>query len=126
MQDKYTHIAMEEKITFRLTKSEKIMLEKLAHLEKKNVSYYIKSKLFNWQEYSPEEIKKENIQQSEIIMSEMKKYLKPMLRMLSDNTQKIDTVFKEQINQDTLQTIDNNTKEFINHIEGQKNNKTSK
>lgn len=121
MQDKYTHIAMEEKITFRLTKSEKIMLEKLAHLEKKNVSDYIKSKLFNWQEYSPEEIKKENIQQSEIIMSEMKKYLKPMLRMLSDNTQKIDTVFKEQINQDTLQTIDNNTKEFINHIEGQKN-----
>lgn len=121
MQDKYTHIAMEEKITFRLTKSEKIMLEKLAHLEKKNVSDYIKSKLFNWQEYSPEETKKENIQQSEIIMSEMKKYLKPMLRMLSDNTQKIDTVFKEQINQDTLQTIDNNTKEFINHIEGQKN-----
>jgi hypothetical protein len=112
---------MEEKITFRLTKSEKIMLEKLAHLEKKNVSDYIKSKLFNWQEYSPEEIKKENIQQSEIIMSELKKYLKPMLRMLSDNTQKIDTVFKAQINQDTLQTIDNNTKEFINHIEGQKN-----
>lgn len=121
MQDKYTHITMEEKITFRLTKSEKIMLGKLAHLEKKNVSDYIKSKLFNWQEYSPEEIKKENIQQSEIIMSEMKKYLKPMLRMLSDNTQKIDTVFKEQINQDTLQTIDNNTKEFINHIEGQNN-----
>lgn len=121
MQDKYTHITMEEKITFRLTKSEKIMLEKLAHLEKKNMSDYIKSKLFNWQEYSPEEIKKENIQQSEIIMSEMKKYLKPMLRMLSDNTQKIDTVFKEQINQDTLQTIDNNTKEFINHIEGQNN-----
>ena len=121
MQDKYTHITMEEKITFRLTKSEKIMLEKLAHLEKKNVSDYIKSKLFNWQEYSPEEIKKENIQQSEIIMSEMKKYLKPMLRMLSDNTQKIDTVFKEEINQDTLQTIDNNTKEFINHIEGQNN-----
>ena len=121
MQDKYTHIAMEEKITFRLTKSEKIMLEKLAHLEKKNVSDYIKSKLFNWQEYSPEEIKKENIQQSEIIMFELKKYLKPMLRMLSDNTQKIDTVFKAQINQDTLQTIDNNTKEFINHIEGQKN-----
>ena len=121
MQDKYTHITMEEKITFRLTKSEKIMLEKLAHLEKKNVSDYIKSKLFNWQEYSPEEIKKENIQQSEIIMSEMKKYLKPMLRMLSDNTQKIDTVFKEQITQDTLQTIDNNTKEFINHIEGQNN-----
>ena len=121
MQDKYTHIAMEEKITFRLTKSEKIMLEKLAHLEKKNVSDYIKSKLFNWQEYSPEEIKKENIQQYEIIMSEMKKYLKPMLLMLSDNTQKIDTVFKAQINQDTLQTIDNNTKEFINHIEGQKN-----
>ena len=121
MQDKYTHITMEEKITFRLTKSEKIMLEKLAHLEKKNMSDYIKSKLFNWQEYSPEEIKKENIQQSEIIMSEMKKYLKPMLRMLSDNTQKIDTVFKEQITQDTLQTIDNNTKEFINHIEGQNN-----
>ena len=121
MQDKYTHIAMEEKITFRLTKSEKIMLEKLAHLEKKNVSDYIKSKLFNWQEYSPEETKKENIQQSEIIMSEMKKYLKPMLRMLSDNTQKIDTVFKEQINQDTLQTIDNNTKDFINHIEDKKN-----
>ena len=121
MQDKYTHITMEEKITFRLTKSEKIMLGKLAHLEKKNVSDYIKSKLFNWQEYSPEEIKKENIQQSEIIMSEMKKYLKPMLRMLSDNTQKIDTVFKEQITQDTLQTIDNNTKEFINHIEGQNN-----
>jgi len=121
LQDKYTHITMEEKITFRLTKSEKIMLEKLAHLEKKNMSDYIKSKLFNWQEYSPEEIKKENIQQSEIIMSEMKKYLKPMLRMLSDNTQKIDTVFKEQINQDTLQTIDNNTKEFINHIEGQNN-----
>jgi hypothetical protein len=121
LQDKYTHITMEEKITFRLTKSEKIMLEKLAHLEKKNVSDYIKSKLFNWQEYSPEEIKKENIQQSEIIMSEMKKYLKPMLRMLSDNTQKIDTVFKEEINQDTLQTIDNNTKEFINHIEGQNN-----
>ena len=121
MQDKYTHIIMEEKITFRLTKSEKIMLEKLAHLEKKNVSDYIKSKLFNWQEYSPEEIKKENIQQSEIIMSELKEYLKPMLRMLSDNTQKIDTVFKAQINQDTLQTIDNNTKEFINHIEGQKN-----
>jgi hypothetical protein len=70
---------MEEKITFRLTKSEKIMLEKLAHLEKKNVSDYIKSKLFSWQEYSPEEIKKENIQQSEIIMSEMKKYLKPIL-----------------------------------------------
>ena len=121
MQDKYTHITMEEKITFRLTKSEKIMLEKLAHLEKKNMSDYIKSKLFNWQEYSPEEIKKENIQQSEIIMSEMKKYLKPMLRMLSDNTQKIDTVFKEQITQDTLQTIDNNTKEFINHIDGQNN-----
>jgi len=121
LQDKYTHITMEEKITFRLTKSEKIMLEKLAHLEKKNMSDYIKSKLFNWQEYSPEEIKKENIQQSEIIMSEMKKYLKPMLRMLSDNTQKIDTVFKEEINQDTLQTIDNNTKEFINHIEGQNN-----
>lgn len=121
MQDKYTHIAMEEKITFRLTKSEKIMLGKLAHIEKKNVSDYIKSKLFSWQEYSHEEIKKEHIQQSEIIMSEMKKYLKPMLRMLSDNTQKIDTVFKEQITQDTLQTIDNNTKEFINHIEGQNN-----
>lgn len=108
---------MDPRVTFRLTKSEKIMLEKLAKLENKNLSDYIKSKLFSWQEYSPEEIKKENMQQSDIIMSELKRYLKPVLRMLSDNTQKMDEIFKDKIDQQTLQSIENNTKEFIDHIE---------
>ena len=108
---------MDPRVTFRLTKSEKIMLEKLARLENKNLSDYIKSKLFSWQEYSPEEIKKENMQQSDIIMSELKRYLKPVLRMLSDNTQKMDEIFKDKIDQQTLQSIENNTKEFIDHIE---------
>ena len=108
-------------IIIRLTKKEKATIQKLSLLEGKNMTDFIKSKLFNWQEYSPEEIKKENIQQSEIIMSEMKKYLTPLLKTTMVTHAFIDQTLGTQITQETQQDIINDMKEKLAKIEGKAN-----
>lgn len=71
--------------SIRLTKSEKITLEKMAILEGKNLSDYVKSKIFSWKELTMEEVAKEKVQQSEIIISHMEKHMELILKTLLTN-----------------------------------------
>ena len=57
----------------------------MAMLEGKNLTDYAKSKLFNWKELTAEEVAKEKVQQSEIIISHMEKYMELMLKTLLTN-----------------------------------------
>jgi hypothetical protein len=88
-------------LTIRLTKKEKATLQKLAHIDGKSMTDYIKFKIFDTQEFPKEEVQKQNGMQSESIISYLEKYLQPMLKtVLTNNGIMRLTVGKEISEQD--------------------------
>lgn len=109
-------------ISFKVSPYEAELLEKLARIKgTKNVSEYIRSKIFDYQNKTEEEFLRERQEQSEKIISELKKYLTPLLKTTMVTHAFIDQTLGTQITQEKQQDIINDMKEKIDKIENKSN-----